>query len=198
MGTRQEAKKEKRRKGKGKKKRTCSRKWRERKRGTPAPGARKYVGPRLVGGTKTRHGFEKREFRAQEGRYITGRRNNQPPTRVAFASTDRSPPNTQTRAHPYNRSTPPLSPPLTTPLLPPPFDRRRSARKREGRHRFPLTLQGLIYIFFPGAESRFTSIRGNTIRATVFSTLARTGDFTGPSKVSPGGGEKEAWGSREA
>lgn len=74
----------------------------------------------------------------------------------------------QTRRHAHTRITDRHLPfHHLLPLLssPPPFDRRRSARKREGRHRFPLTLQGLIYIFFPGAESRFTSIRGNTPRS---------------------------------
>jgi len=39
-------------------------------------------------GEREREREREREFCAQERRYITGRRNNQPPTRVAFASTD--------------------------------------------------------------------------------------------------------------
>lgn len=107
-----------------------------------APGARKYVGPRLVGGTKTRHGWKRESFTDKRGDISRGDETTNPRRelhlhrRTVLRQThDRTIEHTHTGTHVTDRHLP--FRPLTTP---PPFDRRRSARTRSTPS-FPLTLE---------------------------------------------------------
>lgn len=141
----------------------------ERGAGNVGPRGSKIRRPRLAlaGETKMRYRPGKREFYAQEGRYITGRRNNQPPTRVAFASTDSTFSHkhddvNQTERHTYENDvahTYSLKQPIGTfsnPLCTP-----RSWRRIEAQTpSFSLTPRSDLH-FLSWREVSFHSIRGN-------------------------------------
>lgn len=121
-----------------------------------APGARKYVGPRLVGGTKTRHGWKRESFTDKRGDISRGDETTNPRRelhlhrRTVLRQThDRT--IEHTHRHPCNRSTPPLSPSYH------PFPFRPAAKRENAKYAIlSPNPRALIYIFFPGAESRFT------------------------------------------